>query len=532
VYLDRGTAFAASQDMRVAAVLAAVAMAAAMVGDTSASTVTVHAGEDLQQILNAARPGDTILLERGATFTGNFVLPPRLGDDDRDIVLRTAGDADLPAEGERMAPPFAPQLAKLQSPNGSPALQAAPASRHWRIMLLEFGANRDGAGDIIALGEGSSAQGSLAQVPSFFTLDRLYIHGDAGHGQKRAIALNSSDTVITGCYVADIKRVGQDSQAIAGWNGAGRYTIENNYLEAASENIMFGGADPSIIGLTPTTIVVRRNLLSKPLAWREPGAPNWQVKNLFELKNARDVLVEGNVMEHNWPQGQSGYAVLFTVRNQDGGCPWCQVEDVRFRRNIVRDVAAGVQILGSDNVHPSRQTNRIAITDNVFDGIDRKAWGGDGYFLQLSDNPRDITIDHNTIVQGSSGGIIKMAHGATDGFRFTNNIASHGDYGMIGTDHAVGNDSIAAYLPGAEITNNVIAGGDSRRYPPGNFFPSLDELRRQFAAFASHVYVLAESSAWKKAGTDGRDLGANLGEGLAMPRTPDAKLPPDYRRRP
>ena len=30
-----------------------------------------------------------------------------------------------------------------------------------------------------------------------------------------------------------------------GWNGPGPFLIENNYLEAAGENIMFGGNDPS-----------------------------------------------------------------------------------------------------------------------------------------------------------------------------------------------------------------------------------------------------------------------------------------------
>ena len=494
---------------RVLAAALLLTVAAVAFDSPLAQSITVPASGNLQDALNRARAGDTILLERGATYVGNFILPAR--DDGRRVVtVRTEGDAGLPADGERIAPEAAAPLAKLRSPNGSPALATAPGARGWRLSLLEFEANRDGAGDIIALGDGSSSQNTIERAPSGLTLDRLYIHGDPARGQKRGVALNAGETSIAGCYISDIKAIGQDSQAIGGWNGPGPYVIENNYLEAAGENVMFGGADPSIPQLTPSRIVVRNNVLSKPLAWKEAGAPKWQIKNLFELKNARGVVVEGNLMERSWQQAQSGYAVLFTVRNQDGGCPWCQVEDVQFRGNLVRDVAAGVQILGTDPVHPSRQTNAIVVRDNVFDGIDREAWGGDGYFVLLSDAPRDITIDHNTIVQGASGGIFKIAHGVTTGLSLTNNIASHGDYGIIGRDHGIGNDSIRTYLPGAAITRNVIAGGNESVYPPGNFFPRVDELRTQFADFAGHDYRLVPRSAWSRAATDGRALGADL----------------------
>ena len=40
------------------------------------------------------------------------------------------------------------------------------------------------------------------------------------------------------CVPSDIKAVGQDSQAIAGWNGPGPFIIDNNYLEGAGENIL------------------------------------------------------------------------------------------------------------------------------------------------------------------------------------------------------------------------------------------------------------------------------------------------------
>ena len=85
----------------------------------------------------------------------------------------------------------------------------------------------------------------------------MLVRGDPAKGQKRGIALNSASTTIRNSYIGDIKAVGQESQAIAGWNGPGPYTIENNFLEAAGVNILFGGADPAIPDLVPSDITIR-----------------------------------------------------------------------------------------------------------------------------------------------------------------------------------------------------------------------------------------------------------------------------------
>jgi len=58
--------------------------------------------------------------------------------------------------------------------------------------------------------------------------------------------MNSRHTAVIDSHLSDFKEVGADSQAIAGWNSPGPFRIENNYLEAAGENVMFGGADPAI----------------------------------------------------------------------------------------------------------------------------------------------------------------------------------------------------------------------------------------------------------------------------------------------
>jgi len=54
----------------------------------SAQAIAVPAGGNLQQAIDAARPGDTITLDPGATYVGNFVLPVKQGN--QFITIRTS----------------------------------------------------------------------------------------------------------------------------------------------------------------------------------------------------------------------------------------------------------------------------------------------------------------------------------------------------------------------------------------------------------------------------------------------------------
>ena len=508
---------AGGQRPRAASICFAIAAAFSSGQIAQAATILVPSGGDLQAALTSAQPGDTIVLQQGATYVGNFTLPNKGG---ASLITLETSPQGLPGEGARIGPGQAPALAKLRSPNNMPALQTAPDAHGWRIALIEFQANAGGAGDIITLGDGSSAQSSLLQVPHDLVIDRCYIHGDPRAGQKRGIALNSAATTVSNSYVADIKAVGEDSQAIAGWNGPGPFTITNNYLEAAGENVLFGGADPAIPNLVPTDITIAGNLLSKPIAWR---SQNWQVKNLLELKNARRVAIQQNTLQYNWQAAQSGFAVLFTVRNQGGHCPWCQVELITFQNNVLAHSAAGVSILGYDDSAPSQQTRSIVIRNNVFADIDNKNWGGNGYFVQVLGGPRDITIDHNTIIQDDASGILLVDGPQILGFVFTNNVVRQNAYGVLGSNHSPGNDSISAYFPGSQIVGNVIADANPDLYPGGNRFPTSAAFRAQFVSYSGGDYRLVANSSWRLAGTDGRDLGADFS---SVPRQPTRSRPP------
>ena len=96
------------------------------------------------------------------------------------------------------------------------------------------------------------------------SLDRVYGARRSGDGpETRHRTQQPRHARFCNCHISDIKAVGQDSQALGGFNGPGNYLIENNYLEAAAENFLLGGADPPIPGLITSNVVVPSELLEE-----------------------------------------------------------------------------------------------------------------------------------------------------------------------------------------------------------------------------------------------------------------------------
>ena len=145
----------------------------------------VSAGQSLQTVLDAAVPGDTITLQAGATFSGSFVLRAKTGTSW--ITIRSSLMSALPPEGSRVQPSHAPYMARLISPNGGPAITAAPGAHNYRIMGVEL-ASVPGVYSIGVVVIGSGTETQLAEFPYDIELDRVYIHGDPVEGAKRGVA--------------------------------------------------------------------------------------------------------------------------------------------------------------------------------------------------------------------------------------------------------------------------------------------------------------------------------------------------------
>jgi hypothetical protein len=489
-------------------------------------TIIVPAGGNFQTALNNANLGDEIVLTAGATYTapdGGFVLPNKTTGSGW-ITIRTSNMAGLPTEGTRVSPAHSAAMPKIRNSGVSVAFNTAASAHHYRLIGLDVSVptTQNLTYTIMTLGQSFVPQTTLESVPHDIILDRMYVHGHATLDTQRCIGLNSARTSIIDSYISECHIEGFDAQAVAGWNGPGPFKIVNNYLEGSGENVMFGGADPAITNLVPSDIEFRHNYVAKPLAWYSGSSSyagkHWSVKNLFELKNAQRILIDGNLFEHNWPDAQSGSSILFTVRSQDGACPWCINQDITFTNNILRSAASGMSMLGTDYIHPSEFTSKIKIANNVFEDIGGSNWPGSyGANMVMVSNPANapssnIIYDHNTWLQ--SGQVLVLDSEPFYGVVMTNNIVNHGSYGIFGSGKGEGNTSMAFYLPDMVYQKNVMIGGSASAYSnyPGNFYPA-NASEVGFTNYNNGLggdYTLTPASPYKNAGTDGKDLGADI----------------------
>jgi hypothetical protein len=497
--------------------------------DTSMPTqtglgITVPAGGDFQGALDNARCGDTIELAEGATFTGNFVLSVK--DCTGWIVVRTsAPDSALPAENQRITPSYSHVLPKIVSPNSAPAISARFGASYYRFVGVEVTATVSADSEqygLLDFGEDPATGQSatvVSELPHDITIDRCYIHGTPKGNVKRGITLNGASLAVIDSYISDIHVVGQDTQALLGWNGPGPFKIVDNELEAAGENVMFGGARPALVNNIPSDIEIRGNHFSKPLSWMAGSSSyagtHWTVKNLLEFKIAQRVLVTGNILENNWVDAQNGFAFLITPRTEYGTAPWVYVQDITFTYNIMRHTASGTNIAGRDSGDPQKlvRGRRILIQNNLFDDINGKAWGGgSGTLFQVLSGADAVTIDHNTGFQSNT---ILLADGIpSPNLVYQNNITPQNMYGVIGSGYGSGIPTLNHYFPGFVFQKNVLVntistGVSASSYPPNTFFPS-DWGAARFIDFAHGNYALAPTSPYRNGGTDGKDIGADI----------------------
>ena len=544
-----------------------IATVATSMTDTPAqgSVITVEAGGDLQAALDSAQCGDIIKLQAGATFTGTFRFPALQCDSQHWVIVRTsAPDSALPPEGTRVTPCYAgvaslvgrPQFSCASPTNALARLVARSVvgpvifqsgANHYRLMGLEI-ARMEGSKSaivLVALKPGGQAHDIV--------LDRSWLHGSAQDETRVGFRLSGMKSVgIVDSYFSDfhctaIVGACLEAHAVSGGIGDhqdGPYKIENNFLEASAQAIMFGGGTAST---TPADITIRFNHFYKPWQWMEGNSPfqggasgyPFIVRHAMELKNAVRVLAENNLIENVWGGfSELGAAILLTPKNQatksGNVCPICKVTDITIRYTRISHAGGGIAIATalSDGHAPAKAGARFSIHDIVLDDISRK-YVGDGRLFDLGNswpsNPlHSVTISHITGFPDPEAGMLSLNNLTSNpemyGFVFINNLVTTGKYPVRGI--GLGSASCAyANVPVVSLKNcfasyrfkNNALVADPSQYPPsswpdGNLFvPNIQDVG--FIRSSSNIagpYQLQAGSPYKNRGTDGKDLGADI----------------------
>lgn len=525
------------------------------------AVVRLAAGGSLQTAYDALECGETLSIARDATFVGPFNFTPKNCDAQHWITIRTNGA--LSAPGVRINPSYLPQMAKLYlKPNS-----AANAVTGDHIRFIGIAWLKQPGKSLVNL---VTTSGSHEIV-----FDRNYAHGNPGEETRRFLNLSGGNGIaVVESWVDEMHCIAvtgscSDAQAISGGSGStpdGTYKIVNNYLSASTENILFGGSAATV---TPCDIEVRNNYLYKPMSWMPTSpdhvAPTYVVKNLFELKNACRVLLEGNVMANTWGGfSQVGYALLIGPKNQAAGtgnaCPLCFISDVIVRYNYITTASGAFQIANgsSDNQGWADGGHNYSIHDDVFDNLQYAGCYGCGQNTgqigsdykaanppPAADILHDVAIDHLTVITsptwpapGSkkatamlnmSGPPAANSTGTPQitNVTYSNSIFASGGNGFYPTGGGADNcsvpgpsvkdtlaDMIAGCWTGSSLfSGNVVVGyAGKSTWPTGNSpSPSWSAVDlTNYNNGSGGDYHLSVSSPYKGAALDGTDPGADI----------------------
>jgi hypothetical protein len=442
-------------------------------------------------------------------------------------------------------------MPKLVTPKTMPVFQVNGGANHWRLAGLEITTastfvqqnSRNGNGYAYFL---IGSQFNQSPLPDSFTIDRCYIHGTPQQDIVTAVQGNASNYAVIDSYISDIHAPGQDSQAVAAYDTPGPVKIVNNHLEAAGENVMFGGAGKNFNRGVPSDIEIRNNYLYKPLAWAMPGLSRppgntMVVKNAFECKSCLRLLFDSNVIENVWAAGQDGFAIVLTVRSGQSG-DFTVVSDITITNNVLKNVVSGVNTLAKDDLcgvagyekcESAGGQERWNISNNLILFYDPKEPGGkrnlglgiNGGLDRVKRAPgvlRDMVFQHNTMVAAnascwnsiffSAGGQRPPLANITNNIWILDNVLCRqptGDWGLQGTS------GLTQYMGAAEggqsvdqrFYGNVMFVGDGGRpekFPSHNLVSSKTP---HWVDPASGNYELAEPK-WAET-TDGKPAGVN-----------------------
>lgn len=274
----------------------------------------------------------------------------------------------------------------------------------------------------------------------------------------------------------------------------------------------------------PSDLVFRRNHLPKDLGWRSGSGTyygvNMSVKNLFEIKQYDRASIQGNLLEDHWMEDQN-WAVVLTVKNQDGKQPWSKFSYIDFAHNKMLRVGNCFQVLISDWANPSLGTETMLVRHNICSGVSFYD-GGTGFqnFAVMQDSNvagtdlrrgfRVSFVRNSTDARGTDGkGRLFMFETSTNYRVFT--IYGGIGQGLFTQNGPTGTAALVAGTGGGSGSYSVTKNGfylASGTNPADNTTIS-DRPDVKYTDFTNHNLKLANDSPFLTTGPAGGRAGAD-----------------------
>lgn len=333
-------------------------------------------------------------------------------------------------------------------------------------------------------------------VPHDIEFHRVIVTGfPAEDGPQHAVALNGADLTIRDSWIGHVKKNdGYESHGILMVNTPGPVLIENNYISAASENILAGGQGAAIYQQVATDVTIRGNHIVKAgyMHYKSgAGAPSgacyygqgtgafyrnttpspntcangacyvcqsngtwaqdtgatyrnktYLTKSAVEFKGCDGCLVEGNVIEAVFAGPDGGNVSCLLMSQVNNGTLYNYIGDTTLRNNWCKDTWSGLYIQTDGDAYTT-QNHDVTFSNNLITGM--------ANFPAMSVSPlaNDVYPRPINISSGATG--IIFDHNT---FRAATGMSYEAQFGLTLLTNAGGPESVVGY-----VKNNLLSGG-------------------------------------------------------------------------
>lgn len=236
---------------------------------------------------------------------------------------------------------------------------------------------------------------------------------------SRGVSINCNHCWLAYNYFEKTHWFNGESHVISSGFSTGPVKIVHNWIEAGSAGYFSGGGPANTRGGPTSNYEIRGNFFGRDLSYRfftggstqSPHPPFgcgpldpselsaathdtcpfvWGVKNNIEFKVGTQFLIDGNIIDGVWADGQTGYLMLLTPSSDGGGfdpatgLPLDRINDGVISNNWFRNAPQTIELKSRSGGHGngngvSNPLQRIAFFGNVFTNIGDKAqWGNPG----------------------------------------------------------------------------------------------------------------------------------------------------------